>query len=118
MRGAAPNEFAYFREREARRDYYYHFVNDAYTKLSAACAEASKLFEDSKSGKIDLATQKARNGEALSKQAKKIREPGKKAEQKIKDPRATVRRHLRKSTSSGILRRDDAQFDGRFRTAR
>jgi hypothetical protein len=91
--GAAPNEFSPIFAREAPRDYYYRFVNSTYTKLSAACAEASKLFEDSKSGKIDLATQKARNGEALSKQAKKIREPGKKAEQKIKDPRATVRRH-------------------------
>ena len=83
-----------FRVREARRECYYRFVNETYTKLSASCAEARKLFEDSKSGKIDLATQKARNGEALSKQAKKIREPGKKAEQKIKDPRATVRRHV------------------------
>ena len=97
MRGAAPNEFSAISAREARRDCYYRFVNDTYTKLSAACAKASKLFEDSRNGKIDLATQKASNGKALSKQAKKIREPAKKAERQIKDPRPTGRRHVRKS---------------------
>jgi hypothetical protein len=45
-----------FRVREARRECYYRFVNETYTKLSASCAEARKLFEDSKSGKIELAT--------------------------------------------------------------
>ena len=33
----------------------------------------------------------------------RIREPVKKAERKIKDPRLTVRRHVRKSTSSGNI---------------
>jgi hypothetical protein len=74
-----------FRVREARRECYYRFVNETYTKLSASCAEARKLFEDSKSGKIELATQKAGNGKVLSKQAQRTRQPVKKAVRKTQD---------------------------------